>query len=156
MLAPSIPSSAKHSFFWRFCVVILLLAAVISTADVRQQVEAQQTVGPVISVSAASYERNVAPDSSVAAFVANFTTVTEVVNSPPLPNILSNITVEVNGRLAALLFISPGHSNCLLPDNAVEGTGQVVMVGEIEICAGTPSIFVANADAPRAPEAKTA
>jgi uncharacterized protein (TIGR03437 family) len=161
MYAPDTLSSAKYRSVYRFYVVSLILTVIIGTADVSERVKAMQTVGQLVSVSAASYERNVAPDSIIAAFGTNLATITQVANTLPLPNILSNITVEVNGRSTALLFISPAQINYLLPEDVVEGTGQVlvkrngqiVAAGEIEIRAGAPSIFMANVDAQGPPAA---
>jgi uncharacterized protein (TIGR03437 family) len=159
--------AAQYSYPPRLLVVVRvvlalhLLQAVLWYRDHSSDVIAQQTVGKVASVSAASFERNVAPDSIVAAFGANLATITQVANTLPLPTIISNVTVEVNGRSAALLFISPGQINYLLPEDLAEGTGQVlvkrngqiVAAGEIEIRAGAPSIFMANPDAQGPPAA---
>jgi uncharacterized protein (TIGR03437 family) len=151
----------RRSFGPRFLLIMLAIQPLFWIGDRPNKVNAQQTVGQLVSVSAASYERNVAPDSIVAAFGANLATITQVANTLPLPTIISNVTVEVNGRSAALLFISPGQINYLLPEDLVEGTGQVlvkrngqiVAAGEIEIRAGAPSIFMANVDAQGPPAA---
>jgi uncharacterized protein (TIGR03437 family) len=155
--------AANHrSFGTRIWLIILLvIQPLFWLGDRLTDVNAQQTVGIVASVSAASFEKFVAPDSIVAAFGTNLATITQVANTLPLPNILSNVTVEVNGRSAALLFISPSQINYLLPEDLVEGTGQVlvkrngqiVAAGEIEIRAGAPSIFMANVDAQGPPAA---
>ena len=101
----------------RVALTILVLQAALWYGDHPGRVTAQQTVGKVTSVSAASFESNgfVTPDSIVAAFGADLATITQVANTFPLPTIISNVTVEVNGRSAALLFISPGQINSCCP-----------------------------------------
>jgi hypothetical protein len=123
MYAPDIPSSAKQTSVYRFCVVSLILTVVIGMVDVSEQVKARQTVGQ----SAASYEKAVAPDSIVAAFGTNLTNVTQSANTLPLPTTLGNLTVEVNGRLASLFFVSPGQINYLLTADPVEGTKRLLV-----------------------------
>lgn len=122
---------------------------------------ANASVGGFVSVSAASFEKAVAPDTIVAGFGINLTSTTQAANTIPLPLSINNLAVEVNGRSASLLFISPTQINYLLPDDLTEGTGQVlvkqggvlVAAGEIDIRAGAPSVFMANTDVQGPPAA---
>ena len=111
----------------RLVLVILTLQALLWYGDDPGNIKAQQMVGQLVSVSAASYEKNVAPDSIIAAFGTNLATITQVANTLPLPNIISNVTVEVNGRSASLVFISPGQINYLLTADPVEGTKRLLV-----------------------------
>jgi uncharacterized protein (TIGR03437 family) len=163
MFVTPLKHSSHSLIVVRLVLIGLVLPALLWYGDNQSRAGAQQTVGKVTSVSAASFEPNgiVAPDSIVAAFGANLATITQVANTLPLPTIISNVTVEVNGRSAAMLFISPNQINYLLPEDLAEGTGQVlvkrngqiVAAGEIEIRAGAPSIFMANPDTQGPPAA---
>jgi hypothetical protein len=129
MLASQFSYSPRLLVVVRVVLTILLLQAVLWYRDHSSDVIAQQTVGKVASVSAASFEPTglVAPNSIVAVFGIDLATITQVANTLPLPTIISNVMVEVNGRSAALLFISPGQINYLLPEDLNEGTGQVLV-----------------------------
>jgi uncharacterized protein (TIGR03437 family) len=163
MFAPQFSHTPRPMIAIRVVLTILVMQALFWYGDHPSSVTAQQTVGKVTSVSAASFEPTgiVAPDSIVAGFGANLATITQVANTIPLPTIISNVTVEVNGRSAGLYFISPSQINYLLPEDLAEGTGQVlvkrngqiVAAGEINISAGAPSVFMANVDAQGPPAA---
>jgi signal transduction histidine kinase len=91
---------------------------------------------PVTTVSAASYARAVAPEAIVAAFGSALATRTAAAtdadpNTPgiQLPTELGGTTVEVNGRRAGLLFVSPNQVNFVIP--AATETGATGVVGKL-------------------------
>jgi len=113
----------------------------------------------VVTVSAASYGAEVAPDSIVAAFGTRLATQTVVAtdadpNTPgiQLPTELGGTTVEVNGRRAGLFFVSPAQVNYVIPAATEAGAANVVVRagdgavanGSAQISAATPAIFTAN------------
>lgn len=117
---------------------------------------------PVVTVSAASYERGAITLGGIAsAFGSQLATATasatDIDPSRPgiqLPERLAGTTVQVNGVSAKLLFVSAGQVNFIVPD------GLRVSVATIEITAGdgtvssgaltvvetAPALFTANAD----------
>jgi uncharacterized protein (TIGR03437 family) len=116
---------------------------------------------PVTTVSAASFESlPVAPSSIVSAFGANLATQTiagtdldPVTPGIQLPTTLGGSTVEVNGRRAELLFVSPAQINYIVPTATEAGAATVqvrsgdgtVSTGTVDIALVAPAIFSANA-----------
>ena len=116
---------------------------------------------PVTTVSAASFESlPVAPSSIVSAFGANLATQTiagtdldPVTPGIQLPTMLGGSTVEVNGRRAELLFVSPAQINYVVPTATEAGAATVqvrsgdgtVSTGTVDIALVAPAIFSANA-----------
>ena len=153
--------------------LIIFVALLISTFcwDGRAPVGAVQNVGLVVTVSAASYARTVAPDSIVAAFGTGFVPAgTELAGGDTnpatpeieLPTLLGDISVEVNGRSASLFFVSGRQVNFVVPPGLDPGTGSVIIKhisgriiasGEIEIQLAVPSIFTANSSGQGPPAA---
>lgn len=119
-------------------------------------------VANVASVSAASYQKIVAPEQIVAGFTANLPiTRSEAQDFDPsapgiqLPTLLGGMGLEVNGRSAGLFFTSPNQINFQVPPDLEPGTGYVTVrsdkgviigAGEIEIRPTAPAIFTANAN----------
>jgi len=108
----------------------------------------------VVSVSAASYlPATLAAGSITAAFGVNLATGTQAATSIPLPTSLAGTSVQVNGVLAPLFFVSPGQINYQIPDGTVPGLATVtvtsgsgiVSTGTMQIAAVAPGLFAANA-----------
>ncbi len=91
-----------------------------------------QTDNPVqaATVSAASFGTPVAPDSLVSIFGTRLST--RVVQAQldargQLPMELDGTTVEINGRPAPLIFVSPDQINCVVPADTDVGAASVVV-----------------------------
>ncbi len=96
--------------------VFLLLCLTCVTA------QAQQT-----SVNAADYSSNFAPGALASAFGVDLATTTEQAHSLPLPTELAGTRVLVNGKAAALLYVSPLQINYQVPDGTPVGAVDVVI-----------------------------
>jgi uncharacterized protein (TIGR03437 family) len=127
-----------------------------------------QSSTPATTVSAASYEAAVAPESIVAAFgnqLANqqVPAMDADPNTPgiQLPTELGGTTVEVNGRRAGLFYVSPDQVNYVIPANSELGTANVVVRsgsgtvsnGTVQVSAVAPALFTANNDGQGVPAA---
>ncbi len=144
-----------------FILFIINFTAITATADVNPF--------PVTTVSAASYEQTlVTPESLVSAFGTQLATTTaSATDSDPntagiqLPTTLAGTTVRVNGRLAALLFVSPQQINYVIPAETetqssdlsprwvtieVASGNDTISRGSVWVARAAPSIFTANAD----------
>lgn len=122
---------------------------------------------PVTTVSAASFEAPVAPESIVSAFGVNLATQTvSGADTDPAPGIqlptqLAGTTVEVNGQRAALFFVSCFQVNFLVPAGITPGPANVVIrsgdnivsSGTVQIAQVAPSVFTANANGSGVPAA---
>jgi uncharacterized protein (TIGR03437 family) len=123
---------------------------------------------PVTTVSAASFEAPVAPESIVAAFGSQLATQTIIAsdadpNAPgiQLPTQLGGTTVEVNGRRAGLFFVSPAQVNYAMPAATESGSVNVVIKssdgttsnGTVQVAQVAPAIFTANATGTGVPAA---
>lgn len=120
----------------------------------------QVTTTPVTTVSAASFETTpVAPDSIVAAFgasLANQTVVASDIDTTKagiqLPTSLGGSTVEVGGKLAEILFVSPGQTNYIVPATTTPGLVPVIIRaasgtvsnGTVSVARVAPGVFTAN------------
>ena len=115
--------------------------------------------GPVIaSISAASYNGELAADSIAAAFGENLAASTAIASSLPLPTTLAGVTVKVKDadgteRDAPLFFVSPNQINYQVPAGTSAGIanitaysgGAVVARGTVPITAAAPALFSASA-----------
>lgn len=116
-------------------------------------------IPPMTSVSAASYERRLAPEMIAAAFgegLASFTEFASAENETTLAG-RSILIKDVRGveKAANLIFVSPGQINYVLPAGLSEGTATLRLIGvdgtaiKAEF-AGlrnlAPGVFAANAD----------
>jgi uncharacterized protein (TIGR03437 family) len=115
---------------------------------------------PVTTVSAASFEAvPVAPDAIVTSFGVNLATQTAIggdtdpnTSGVQLPTQLGGTSVEINGKRAALFFVSPGQINYVVPSTIATGTATVVIRsgdgtvsnGTVEVVQVAPGIFTAN------------
>ncbi|MCI0666375.1 MAG: hypothetical protein L0220_35450, partial [Acidobacteria bacterium] len=113
------------------------------------------------TVSAASYEAPIAPDSIVSAFGTQLAIQTaHASDADPnsqgiqLPTDLVGTTVDVNGRRAALFFVSAGQVNYMIPAETEPGMANVVVRsgdgtitnGTVQVVRVAPAIFAANSD----------
>ncbi len=124
---------------------------------------------PVTTVSAASFEAPVAPESIVTAFGSQLATQTATAtdadpNAPgvQLPTQLGGTTVEVNGRRAGLFYVSPAQVNYVMPAATESGTVNVVVRsgngattsnGTVQVAQVAPGIFTANSTGSGVPAA---
>jgi uncharacterized protein (TIGR03437 family) len=108
-------------------------------------------------VNAASYGRTIAPDSLATVFGANLAQTTASATLDPngqLPTELASTTVEINGVLAPLVYVSPGQINLLVPSGLSVGTADVLVRsttsgstkgGTALVVASAPGIFTNDA-----------
>lgn len=150
-------SISKNLNFHQFICLTLFVIACTAIS-----VYAQVNPVPVTTVSAASYEKAaVTAGSVVAAFgtklATTTATATDIDPGTPvidLPTNLSGSTVQVNGQLAGLLFISPEQVNFVIPAGTGPGTATVKITagdgtesnGTVEVIAVSPSIFTFNSN----------
>lgn len=123
--------------------------------------------GPELtSVSAASYNGELAPESIVAAFGFNLAATTMAATSSPLPTTLGGVTVKVKDSAgveynAPLFFVSPSQINYQVPAGASGGVSQIgvyngdkiVATGLIPLVNVSPGLFSANSSGQGAPAA---
>jgi uncharacterized protein (TIGR03437 family) len=111
------------------------------------------------SLSAASYNGELARESIAAAFGEDLASETAVANSLPLPTTLAGVTVKVKDsagveRNAPLFFVSPGQINYLIPSGTASGIASIgvqkgasIVASEtLPIAAVAPGLFAANAN----------
>ena len=109
------------------------------------------------SVSAASYNGEVAGESIAAAFGANLADGVAAAASLPLPTTLGGVTLKVKDsegveRDAPLFFVSPGQINYLIPVGSSVGpasvavfkNGAAVASGAVLVTETAPGLFTAN------------
>lgn len=120
----------------------------------------------VASISAASYNGEIAADSIVAAFGENLAASTAIATALPLPTQLAGVTIKVKDsdnvvRDAPLFFVSPGQINYLVPAGTSAGLAiMTVFNGSNQVAQGTtpitavaPALFTANASGRGVPAA---
>jgi uncharacterized protein (TIGR03437 family) len=118
------------------------------------------------TVSAASYNGELASEAIAAAFGENLASSTAVATSLPLPTQLAGVTVKVKDstgveRDAPLFFVSPGQINYLVPAGAGAGIASiavfngsnVVANGNIPVVSASPGLFTANSSGRGVPAA---
>ena len=89
----------------------------------------------------------------MSAFGANFSSVTDVATSLPLPTTLGDASVMVDGRKARMFWVSPNQINFQVPSDAPAGSANVVVMqqgqpvsqGTIQVASVALSLFTANA-----------
>lgn len=123
--------------------------------------------GPIVaSISAASYNGELAADSIAAAFGENLAASTAIATMLPLPTTLGGVTVKVKDaagteRDASLFFVSLNQINYQVPTGtsvgianiSVQSDGKVVATGTVPITAAAPAFFSANASGQGVPAA---
>lgn len=123
--------------------------------------------GPeVATVSAASYNGELAAESIVAAFGENLAAGVTLATSLPLPTTLGGVTMKITDsagieRNAPLFFVSPSQVNYQIPAGASVGVAQLgvyngdklVATGSIPIVSSSPGLFSANSSGEGVPAA---
>lgn len=85
---------------------------------------------PFVVVSAASYKGAVSPSSLAAIFGSGLATSTASATldaSGQLPTQLANVSVEIGGIAAPLIYVSQTQINLVIPDSVATGTANVVV-----------------------------
>ena len=109
--------------------------------------------GRVVNAASLASNAPVAPGSIVAAFGTELTTLFAAADVVPLPTVLANITVRMNGILAPLYFISGGQINLQVPWELADQTQATVQVNSgsivvppinVNLAAAAPGIFTVN------------
>jgi uncharacterized protein (TIGR03437 family) len=120
--------------------------------------QAVLNVPELASVSAASYNGELAAESIVAAFGENLAAGTAIATTLPLPTQLAGATVKVKDadgaeRDAPLFFVSPNQINYQIPTGTSIGiasisvqnsSGETVAKGTVPITTASPALFSAN------------
>ena len=134
--------------FTRMCLVLTLICGwshAISAAS------------NVVVVNGASYETPVAPGSIASLFGANLTTQTLGATTLPLPTLLAEVTVKINGKPAPLFDASSTQLNLQIPGATTTGTATVevfsssdattpIGTGTVTIVESAPALFTFSAD----------
>lgn len=120
----------------------------------------------VATVSAASYNGELAAESIVAAFGENLAAGVTLATSVPLPTTLGGVTVKIKDsagmeRNAPLFFVSPSQINYQVPAGASVGEAELgvysgdklIATGTIPIVAASPGLFSANSSGEGVPAA---
>ena len=121
---------------------------------------------PLASVSAASYNGELAAESIAAAFGGNLAADIAIATTLPLPTTLGGVTVKIKDtagteRDAPLFFVSPNQINYQIPTGTSVGIasvtvfsgGRIVGLGGAPITAAAPAFFSANASGEGVPAA---
>jgi uncharacterized protein (TIGR03437 family) len=136
MQNPSIRGQlASKDGMLKTCVLVALFAA--------SGILAQQ----VTAVSAAGYQKMVAPNSLASMFGAGLSSATasaQLDTNGQLPTQLAGVSVEINGQLAPLIFVSPSQINLLIPESIATGTAKVVVRSTSTAATQTGSVDVEN------------
>lgn len=145
---------ASHQSTERFichCLMLGLAAGFVLISISAASVESAQQ--GVATVSAASFEPLVAPDSIATAFGSRLATQT-VLATPgqPLPVSLGGTTVEINQRAALLFYVTPTQIAFLVPPETEIGAANVsvragdgtVSTGTVRVAAVAPGFFTAD------------
>jgi uncharacterized protein (TIGR03437 family) len=148
-------SSHKPTRCLRFAMLLAGVSTLVFTGAQSWRTRGQCTSCSVVTVSAATFRfTDIAPESVVAAFGARLATTVVIAPQGTFPTSLAGTTVEVNKRLAGLIFVSPGQVNYIIPAASESGTLSVVVhAGDGTVSTGTvtvkpvaPAIFTANVD----------
>jgi uncharacterized protein (TIGR03437 family) len=103
--------------------IVAATAGVISGVPVPSQPPAAASVLNAASLLSGP----LAPGSIVSIFGANFSTVNQTASSAPLPTILGDVFVTINGLPAPLLVANGGQITAQVPFEAQPGTASVVV-----------------------------
>ncbi len=133
----------------------LVLSVVLLTFPAVPSAIAQSN--PISVVNAASYDRTIAADSLATIFGANLAQTTASATLDPngqLPTELASTSVEINGVLAPLVYVSPGQINLVVPTGLSVGTATVLIrsttsgstkSGTALVTASAPGLFTSDA-----------
>ncbi len=113
----------------------------------------------IVSLSAASFEGALAPESIASAFGDNLAPLDEISSGSELPTELAGVRVRLRGGgrewLAPLLAVSAGQINFLVPAGVTQGDvvarvegrgGELRAEGRLQVRQVAPGLFSANAD----------
>lgn len=126
---------------YRFILLFLLCAA------------ARAQIAAFATVSSAGYEPVLAPNSLASIFgsgLATSTAIAELNSEGQLPTLLAGTTVQVNGKDAPLLYVSPQQINFLVPDGTstgvaeiavLRGSGSNALTGTVQVSGAAPGLF---------------
>jgi uncharacterized protein (TIGR03437 family) len=132
--------------------VALLSSALAWVATGANSVSAPPAPGPAPSItgtaSSGSYASAVAPGSWISIFGTNLSNLPVAgrgwaasdFNGNNLPLSLSGTNVLINGRPAAISFVSPGQLNVQVPDDRATGTVSVVVTAPSGTAVGTANL----------------
>lgn len=105
-------------------------------------------------VSAANYQSTISPGSLVSVFGTSLSAVTQSAQldgSGQLPTQVGGASVTFNGHAAALVYVSPGQINLIVPEDVQPGTAMVSAVSPLATARGTaeirkvaPALFSSN------------
>lgn len=108
------------------------------------------------TVNAASFQdgASLAPGTIASLFGTSLSSITKTSPGQPLPTLLGNASVFVNGTPAPLFFVSPFQINYLIPSDLPAGPATVVVSndsgvisrGTVEIANVSPAFFTANSN----------
>lgn len=118
-----------------------------------QRVNLQNNPTAVTTVSAASYQTQLTPESISAAFGTQLSATTQAATTVPLPTNLGGVTVTVNDHPAGLFFVSPTQVNYEIPAGTAAGAANVTVTaangvisrGTVTVGSVAPSLFTADA-----------
>jgi uncharacterized protein (TIGR03437 family) len=144
----------------------MTLRAPLGGVNIRPREGPPPLAFPLASVSAASYNGELAAGSIAVAFGGNLAAGTAIAESLPLPTTLGGVMVKIRDaadteRDAPLFFVSPNQINYQVPTGTSVGIasvtvyngGRVVGLGGVPITAAAPAFFSANANGEGAPAA---
>jgi uncharacterized protein (TIGR03437 family) len=111
---------------------------------------------PLAIVSSASYQARIAPDSIATAFgsgLADSAVDAALGSDGQLPLELVGTTIEVSGRLARLIYVSPTQASFIVPVETSIGTATVILrasggkvfQGSVEVGSIAPALYASDA-----------
>ena len=117
----------------------------------------------VTTVNAANYATTVSPDGIAVTFGSNLAPTPLSATVLPLPTMLANTAVTVNGVAAQLLYVSPTQINYVVPGGVSGGAatvnvkvaGGVVASGTVMVDSVSPSLFTVSANGQGVPAGLT-
>ena len=100
-------------------------------------------------LNAASSVPAIAPGTLIAIYGSNLAATTAQFSAAPLPLLLGNTSVSINGTSAPLLYVSPGQVNAQVPYETKVGTAKLVVQSNgvpspavnFEVAATGPGVF---------------
>ena len=104
-------------------------------------------------VSAAGYQKMVAPNSLASLFGMGLSSATagaQLDSNGQLPTQLAGVSVEINGQPAPLIIVSPSQINLVIPENIITGMANVTVrstntaatqTGSVDVESVVPALF---------------
>jgi uncharacterized protein (TIGR03437 family) len=116
-----------------------------------------QAQGPIVVVSAASYQTPLAPAAIASLFGSNLSSETAQAQLDPLshqlPTVLGGVSIQAGGQDAQLLYVSPLQINFVMPASLASGTADIVVQSKslgltfrttVEVRNTAPGLFSLN------------